>query len=206
MIAPSCSLLHSPCDLDLEKNEDKLSREIKRWMAFARQKLSEVVLLKQLAQPETKAQFADALAENQAAIASRKTSSLIHNPAVKDRVENISDRDDRRNSPFSIRKQLQKEALDLPRFPTTTIGSFPQTAEVRSWRAKWKKNALSSEEYDALVREEIERAIRWQEEVGLDVLVHGEFERNDMVEYLASSWPGLHIPPTVGYKATGRAV
>ncbi|MFO7257194.1 MAG: 5-methyltetrahydropteroyltriglutamate--homocysteine S-methyltransferase [Bacteroidota bacterium] len=191
MIAPSCSLLHSPCDLDLEKNEDKLSREIKRWMAFARQKLSEVVLLKQLAQPETKAQFADALAENQAAIASRKTSSLIHNPAVKDRVENISDRDDRRNSPFSIRKQLQKEALDLPRFPTTTIGSFPQTAEVRSWRAKWKKNALSSEEYDALVREEIERAIRWQEEVGLDVLVHGEFERNDMVEYFGEQLAGF---------------
>lgn len=191
MIAPSCSLLHSPCDLDLEKNEDKLSREIKRWMAFARQKLSEVVLLKQLAQPETKVQFADALAENQEAIASRKTSSLIHNPAVKDRVENISDRGDRRNSPFSTRKQHQKEALDLPRFPTTTIGSFPQTAEVRSWRAKWKKNALSSEEYDALVREEIERAIRWQEEVGLDVLVHGEFERNDMVEYFGEQLAGF---------------
>ena len=190
MIAPSCSLIHTPCDLDLEINEQQLSGEIKNWMTFAKQKLSEVVILKNLIQPETKAQFTDKLVENRKAIESRRTSALIHNPTVKNRVANISDRDDKRNSRFSNRKQRQKEALNLPLFPTTTIGSFPQTTEVRSWRAKWKKGELSANEYEALLKKETEKAIRWQEEIGIDVLVHGEFERNDMVEYFGEQLSG----------------
>lgn len=190
MIAPSCSLIHTPCDLDLEKNEKQLSGEIKNWMAFAKQKLSEVVTLKGLSEDETKSQFAARLSENQKAIETRRTSSLIHNPTVKARVRKITDADAKRLNPFAQRKLKQREALKLPLFPTTTIGSFPQTSEVRSWRAKWKKGELSDTEYDRLLKEETAKAIRWQEEIGIDVLVHGEFERNDMVEYFGEQLSG----------------
>jgi 5-methyltetrahydropteroyltriglutamate--homocysteine methyltransferase len=190
MVAPSCSLIHSPVDLDLEKNEKQLSAEIKNWMAFAKQKLSEIVALKNLSLPDTRASFADKLAENQKAIDSRRSSSLIHNSAVKDRVRKITDADARRLNVFGTRKKRQKEALELPLFPTTTIGSFPQTTDVRNWRAKWKKGDLSDIEYNKLLKEETEKAIRWQEEIGIDVLVHGEFERNDMVEYFGEQLSG----------------
>jgi 5-methyltetrahydropteroyltriglutamate--homocysteine methyltransferase len=190
MIAPSCSLLHVPSDLDLERDGTTLTPEIKNWMAFARQKLSEVVTIKRLSLPEHGENVGYDLIENQKAIEGRKASALIYNPAVKQRVKLINDTDVRRNSSFSVRKRKQREFLELPLFPTTTIGSFPQTSEVRSWRARWKRGELTSSDYDTLLKEETQKAIRWQEEIGLDVLVHGEFERNDMVEYFGEQLQG----------------
>lgn len=190
-IAPSCSLLHSPCDLDLETNEATLTPEIKQWLAFAKQKIEEVVTLKQLSCKENTAEAHRKWQENTTANESRKTSALIHNEAVKQRVAAITEKDDKRLNEFSKRKLQQQEVLKLPLLPTTTIGSFPQTAEVRSWRAKFKKGELSQEQYDALITKETEEAIRWQEETGIDVLVHGEFERNDMVEYFGEQLAGF---------------
>lgn len=191
IISPSCSLLHVPCDLDSETNETSLTAEVKQWMAFAKQKLNETVLLKQLANSENMTVAAKKLQQNIDATASRNTSTLIHNELVKKRVANITEADGRRNSNFAIRKPLQNAALNLPLFPTTTIGSFPQTPEVRSWRAKLKKEQLTKTQYDTLIKKETEETIRFQEEVGLDVLVHGEFERNDMVEYFGERLSGF---------------
>lgn len=191
LIAPSCSLLHSPSDLDLENNESVLSSEIKQWMAFAKQKVSETVTLKKLAAENPDYSTLLLLAENKKAIESRKTSPLIHNSEVKDRVDVITEEDAKRNKPFSIRKISQQDILNLPLFPTTTIGSFPQTKEVRNWRAKFKKGELNAKQYDDLLKKETERTIRWQEEIGIDVLVHGEFERNDMVEYFGEQLSGF---------------
>lgn len=191
LIAPSCSLLHSPSDLDLENNESVLSSEIKQWMAFAKQKVSETVTLKKLAVENPDYSTLLLLAENKKAIESRKTSPLIHNSEVKDRVDVITEEDAKRNKPFSIRKISQQDILNLPLFPTTTIGSFPQTKEVRNWRAKFKKGELNAKQYDDLLKKETERTIRWQEEIGIDVLVHGEFERNDMVEYFGEQLSGF---------------
>ncbi|WP_118972940.1 5-methyltetrahydropteroyltriglutamate--homocysteine S-methyltransferase [Taibaiella koreensis] len=190
-IAPSCSLLHSPCDLDLETNEAVLQPEVRQWMAFARQKLAEVVTLKKLASAETDDATRAAWESNRAAVAGKLSSALIHNPLVKQRVQAITDRDARRANTFAIRKEKQQQALHLPLFPTTTIGSFPQTKEVRAWRAQFKKGDLSAAQYEALLQEETERSIRWQEETGIDVLVHGEFERNDMVEYFGEQLSGF---------------
>lgn len=190
MIAPSCSLLHSPCDLDLEKNEEVLSPEIKNWMAFAKQKLDEVVTLSKLADPKTYKDFARQLTDNHLAIESRRSSKLIHKSEVKNRVSAIKEKDFDRESTFSIRQEIQLEALKLPLFPTTTIGSFPQTDEVRQLRANLKKGELSQADYDAKIAEAIEKSITWQEEIGIDVLVHGEFERNDMVEYFGEQLSG----------------
>jgi len=191
MIAPSCSLIHSPCDLDLETNEDTLTPEIKQWMAFAKQKIDEVVTLKQLANNENTEIVSKKLQENILANDSRKTSKLIHNDKVKERIKAITENDAKRKNIFAVRKQKQQKELHLPLFPTTTIGSFPQTTEVRSWRAKFKKGELTQEQYDTLIKEETEKAIRWQEEIGIDVLVHGEFERNDMVEYFGEQLDGF---------------
>ncbi|WP_026970166.1 5-methyltetrahydropteroyltriglutamate--homocysteine S-methyltransferase [Algoriphagus terrigena] len=188
MIAPSCSLLHVPCDLALETDEHILLPEIKSWMAFAKQKLREVALLKNLAKNGTK--DSGGFLKNQASLAARKTAPLIHDPQVKARVAAITPAMSSRKSAFALRKQNQQKVLNLPVFPTTTIGSFPQTKEVRSWRAKLKKGELSPEEYDRLLREETTELIKWQEEIGLDVLVHGEYERNDMVEYFGEQLNG----------------
>lgn len=187
-VAPSCSLLHSPCDLDFET---ALQPEIKNWLSFAKQKVKEVVSLKALASgTEDESILAD-FEDNKKAVASRKTSSLIHNDKVKQRVAAVTEEDAQRKNSFRIRKEKQQESLQLPLFPTTTIGSFPQTTEVRSWRAQLKKGDLSAEQYDALLKEETQRTIRWQEEIGIDVLVHGEFERNDMVEYFGEKLEGF---------------
>jgi 5-methyltetrahydropteroyltriglutamate--homocysteine methyltransferase len=187
-IAPSCSLLHTPCDLD---NETKLNPEIKQWLAFAKQKLDEVFTLKQLATGEDEPAANKKLQENISANQSRKTSGLIHNEAVKQRMNSITEKDARRDNVFKVRKQVQHHTLQLPKFPTTTIGSFPQINDVRGWRAKWKKAELSDEQYDQLLKEETKKAVRWQEEIGIDVLVHGEFERNDMVEYFGEQLAGF---------------
>lgn len=189
-IAPSCSLIHSPVDLDNETNEKNLSLEIKQWLAYAKQKIAEVATLKKLITNGSPASTLQKLEENKIAIANRKVSKIIHNPAVKLRVLDLKEQDAERLSPFSIRKIKQQE-LNLPIYATTTIGSFPQTAEVRSWRAKLKNRTFTIEEYDDLIAKETEKAVKWQEEIGLDVLVHGEFERNDMVEYFGEQLDGF---------------
>jgi 5-methyltetrahydropteroyltriglutamate--homocysteine methyltransferase len=191
LVAPSCSLIHSPCDLDLETNDATLTPEIKQWLAFAKQKINEIVLLKQFASNEVNTENSKDFKQNTIANENRKTSKLIHNNEVKSRVANITASDDKRKSTFATRKKSQVEALNLPLFPTTTIGSFPQTAEVRSWRAKFKKGELTVEQYNDLIEKETEATIRFQEETGIDVLVHGEFERNDMVEYFGEQLAGF---------------
>lgn len=192
-IAPSCSLIHCPCDLTFETDEKSLRPEVKDWLAFAKQKINEVVTLKQLANGEN-LELADVkLRSNIESNAKRKTSPLIHNQNVKQRVANITEKDAQRHDDFQVRKLEQRKALNLPLFPTTTIGSFPQTPEVRSWRAKFKKGELTQEQYDNLIAKETEEAIRWQEETGIDVLVHGEFERNDMVEYFGEQLEGFEF-------------
>ncbi len=190
-IAPSCSLLHSPCDLDIESNDKVLTPEIKQWLSFARQKIREVVTLKQLANKENSAATDREWMANLEARNSRRVSPLIHKKAVKDRISAIGNSDDQRLHDFQQRKLDQGKALALPLFPTTTIGSFPQTAEVRAIRAQLKKGQLTQEQYDALIEKETESAIRWQEAIGIDVLVHGEFERNDMVEYFGEQLEGF---------------
>lgn len=190
-IAPSCSLIHVPCDLNLETNEEILTPEIKQWLAFAKQKVDELATLSVLLSEEPTELALRKLEDNKNAIESRRVSSLIHNVAVKERVHAITAKDSERANPFVARKVRQQEVLQLPLFPTTTIGSFPQTAEVRSWRAQFKKGELTQEQYDNLIAKETEEAIRFQEEIGLDVLVHGEFERNDMVEYFGEQLAGF---------------
>jgi len=190
-IAPSCSLIHSPCDLENETNEYILTPELKQWLAFARQKIGEVVLLKNLATDGGGSGRQHKLAENKQAHLNRASSLLIHDQAVKSRVNAITDKDAQRKNTFPIRKQLQQALLNLPLFTTTTIGSFPQTAEVRSWRNQFKRGALTETEYNYLIEQETEKAVKWQEEIGLDVLVHGEFERNDMVEYFGEQLAGF---------------
>ncbi len=191
MISPSCSLIHSPCDLDLETNEQVLTPEIKQWLAFAKQKIDEVVTLKKLATPAESELVAHQFKANQLSVENRRNSKLIHNEKVKQRVNAITEADAKRDSVFAVRKEKQQKALNLPLFPTTTIGSFPQTTEVRSWRAKFKKGELTAEQYQELLEQETKRAVRWQEETGIDVLVHGEFERNDMVEYFGEQLEGF---------------
>ncbi len=189
-IAPSCSLIHSPVDLDNETNEQNLSAEIKQWLAYAKQKISELATLKKLITNGSPASTLQKLEENKIAIANRKVSKIIHNPEVKERVLGLKAQDAERLSPFSSRKIKQQE-LNLPIYATTTIGSFPQTAEVRSWRAKLKNGTFTVEEYDDLIAKETAKAVNWQEEIDLDVLVHGEFERNDMVEYFGEQLDGF---------------
>lgn len=190
-IAPSCSLLHVPCDLDYEDNEQTLSVDVKDWLAFAKQKLGEVKDLALLGiKRDEGREVYERYLENQASQARRRTSKLIHHQEVKSRVDGIVDEDTNRGSTFKERKAKQLATLKLPLFPTTTIGSFPQTKEVRSWRAKLKKGEMTAASYEEFIREETKEAIKWQEQVGLDVLVHGEFERNDMVEYFGEQLQG----------------
>ena len=190
-IAGSSSFLHVPYDLDAEQNVKTLPETVKNWLAFAWQKVEELQLLQGLASEYPSSEQLEALKQYKESIENRKRSELIHNKDVAQRVHSISDADACRKSAFSVRKAIQHDALQLPLFPTTTIGSFPQTKEVRSWRAKFKRNEISSEEYEQLLQSETEKCIRWQEQIGLDVLVHGEFERNDMVEYFGEQLNGF---------------
>nr|WP_199269762.1 5-methyltetrahydropteroyltriglutamate--homocysteine S-methyltransferase [Mucilaginibacter sp. JXJ CY 39] len=182
MIAPSCSLLHTPFDLD---QETEIYPEIKNWMAFAKQKLQEVNALYQIVNGNT-----DLYHANQEAITARQFSALTNNAAVKARVEGITDADAQRKSAFPVRQQLQQERFKLPLFPTTTIGSFPQTDDIRQLRAQLKKGELTQQEYDTAIEKATIDSIHLQEQIGIDVLVHGEFERNDMVEYFGEQLDG----------------
>lgn len=187
-LSPSCSLLHSPYDLDCEHN---IRREIKQWLAFSKQKLSEVVVLSRLARGQKSVELEQILNENIETNQNRKTSTLIHNSEVKKRISLIREQDFKRNSEFYIRQKVQKERLKLPLFPTTTIGSFPQTLDVRQLRSKLKKRKITQSQYENEIEKQILQAIQWQEQLNLDVLVHGEFERNDMVEYFGELLQGF---------------
>ena len=191
LVSTSCSLLHSPIDLDAETDERTLPAEVKRWLSFARQKVSEVVTLADLADGKGSYAAQKALHENKADIQDRRTSALTNNADVKRRLEAVTPDFAKRKSPFAERILEQRKSLCLPLYPTTTIGSFPQTTEVRSWRSKFKKGELSKDQYIGLLKDEIEKTIRIQEEIGLDVLVHGESERNDMVEYFGEQLSGF---------------
>ncbi len=190
MVAPSCSLLHVPHDLALESDAAMLSAEVRNGLAFARQKLDEVKTIAGLAAPDKHSRYAHALAENILAVERRRSSKVIHRPEVKARAAAVTPESLRRTSVFAERQRQQRNALGLPLFPTTTIGSFPQTAEVRNLRTRLQAGEISAQAYEAALEGEIEKAIRWQEDVGMDVLVHGEFERNDMVQYFGERLEG----------------
>jgi 5-methyltetrahydropteroyltriglutamate--homocysteine methyltransferase len=186
-VGPSCSLLHIPVDLD---GETELDDELKLWLAFAKQKLGEVAALTSVAR-RGKGSVSAALKDSAAAAQSRRSSTRIHDAEVRDRLKAAEGLDLSRKSPFMARRGKQGVRFALPAFPTTTIGSFPQTAAVREARAAFKHGALDAIGYDAFLRVETERAVRIQERLGLDVLVHGEFERNDMVEYFGEQLKGF---------------
>lgn len=185
-LAPSCSLLHVPVDLD---SEQKLDPEIKSWLAFALQKLDELtVLAKALNQGRDVVQ--EALQDNARAVATRRQSPRVNNPTVRQALAGITPAMSQRKSPFAQRIESQSERLNLPPLPTTTIGSFPQTASIRQVRLAYRKGALDEKSYEAEIQKEIQHCIREQERLGLDVLVHGEAERNDMVEYFGEQLEG----------------
>lgn len=186
-LAPSCSLLHVPVDLDAEQ---ALDAELKGWLSFATQKLDELRLLAAAVSGTVDDATAKALQQQRDALQARRESRRIHNTVVQQRLAQ-SDTVSRDRAPFPSRIALQKERLGLPAFPTTTIGSFPQTIEIRKQRRDWKQGVLGDAAYEKAMREEIERVIRFQEEIGLDMLVHGEPERNDMVEYFGELLGGF---------------
>ena len=185
-IAPSCSLLHVPVDLN---SEHKLDAEVKSWLAFALQKLDELRVLGK-ALREGRDAVKEALAANQAALASRRASPRVKNPVVQAAVARITAHMGERESTYARRAAKQAASLRLPKFPTTTIGSFPQTPEIRHARSEFKAGRLDHPGYQAAMRAEIERSVREQEKLELDVLVHGEAERNDMVEYFGEQLDG----------------
>jgi 5-methyltetrahydropteroyltriglutamate--homocysteine methyltransferase len=186
-LAPSCSLLHSPVDLG---REEQLDAELRSWLAFAVQKCAEVaVLTRAINQPEAADVQAD-LAYSAKVQFSRAQSPRIHKPAVQARLAAIMAADSQRHSPFEQRIEQQRARLQLPALPTTTIGSFPQTAAIRLARQSFKAGKLSPADYTEAMHSEIRHAVQVQENLGLDVLVHGEAERNDMVEYFAEQLDG----------------
>lgn len=185
-IAPSCSLLHVPVDL---RSEPQLDAEVASWLAFALQKLDELQVLA-AALKHGRATVQAQLDANQSAIEARRRSPRVHNPAVKAAVAAISTELGQRLSPYTQRAPKQAALLKLPAFPTTTIGSFPQTAEIRQARSAYKAGRLDEDGYQAAMRAEIARSVREQEALDLDVLVHGEAERNDMVEYFGEQLEG----------------
>ena len=186
-VAPSCSLLHSPVDL---AREDRLDAELRSWLAFAVQKCREVALLARGLRAPEDTEVLAALADSQAALASRARSSRVHDAAVQARLAALQPGDARRASPFPTRIARQRAHLPLPLFPTTTIGSFPQTPAIRLARQAFRQGTLSAADYTEAMQAEIRHAVEVQERLGLDVLVHGEAERNDMVEYFAEQLNG----------------
>ena len=186
-LAPSCSLLHVPVDL---AGETELDAELKSWLSFAVQKLDELSLLGRALNGDVSADLQAGLAAQRAALQARRASPRIHHPAVARRMLEAAGIS-RDRAPFVERIRAQQAHLGLPPYPTTTIGSFPQTAEIRALRRDWKAGALNDAAYEDAIRKEIEAVIRFQEKVGLDVLVHGEPERNDMVEYFGELLAGF---------------
>lgn len=190
-LAPSCSLLHVPVDLQLERQMDA---ELQNWLSFAVQKLAELRLLQQalaLSPERYPDELAQALARARAAVQTRRHAARSHDPKVRQRCAEITANMYERHSPFVERNKKQQARLKLPLLPATTIGSFPQTREIRLVRQRYKNGELSDSEYQARMRQEIDDVIEKQERIGLDVLVHGEPERNDMVEYFGELLEGF---------------
>ncbi|MCC5883716.1 MAG: 5-methyltetrahydropteroyltriglutamate--homocysteine S-methyltransferase [Halomonas sp.] len=186
-LAPSCSLLHVPVDLEAET---ELDEELQSWLAFARQKLDETVTLARLLGNRGTDEDRARVAAATAALDARRASPRLHRPEVAQRLESVGDGERSRDNPYPVRAKAQRRALDLPLFPTTTIGSFPQTGEIRAARRAFKNGELGPAAYEAKMREEIADAVRRQESLGIDMLVHGEAERNDMVEYFGEQLEG----------------
>lgn len=185
-IAPSCSLLHLPIDV---MQETSLPSDLLSWLAFARQKIEELQVLAEVVEHPATAQTL--LEDARHRLDTRRQSNKVHRAAVSARIADVNADTSRRASAYPARRQAQRTRLNLPLYPTTTIGSFPQTHEVRQARAKHKSGKLSDVNYDAFLEAETEKCVRFQEEIGLDVLVHGEFERNDMVEYFGEQLDGF---------------
>jgi len=186
-VAGSCSLQHVPVDVGCET---ALDPELKNWLAFAKQKVEEIALLAR-ALEQGEASIADQLDESEAIVASRRTSKQIHDAAVAARVAGLPDDIDQRQSPYEQREVLQRSALKLPALPTTTIGSFPQTPDIRRVRRDFKRGDITEAVYEQQIREHIAEVVARQEALDLDVLVHGEAERNDMVEYFGEYLQGF---------------
>jgi 5-methyltetrahydropteroyltriglutamate--homocysteine methyltransferase len=185
-VAPSCSLLHCPIELD---DETAMEADVREWLAFGKQKLQEVAALMR-ALNEGEPSVARIFKEAREAMVRRRKSLRVHITAVKERLTKVNDDMERRATPFTGRIKKQQKHLKLPLLPTTTIGSFPQTTDVRKLRADWKKEKLTNAQYEQALEQATIETIRFQEETGLDVLVHGEFERNDMVEYFGEQLEG----------------
>ena len=187
IISTSCSLLYCPYDLDLEK---KVPQEIKRWLSFSKQKLNELNLIKTFINEGDKNTNKE-LEQNKLDILDRQNSKLIHDSSVKKRLKTIDSSITKRKSSYSQRSKIQQDIFKLPKFPTTTIGSFPQTQDVRQARAKFKRGELDNESYKKFLKDKTIDVIKKQEEIDIDVVVHGEFERNDMVEYFGEYLKGF---------------
>ncbi|WP_303013326.1 5-methyltetrahydropteroyltriglutamate--homocysteine S-methyltransferase, partial [Rodentibacter pneumotropicus] len=189
-IAPSCSLLHTPYDLSIETQLQANRPELYNWLSFCLQKIQELRVIKTALEQGRQAVQGE-IDASQAAADERANSKDIHRPEVAERLANLPKGADQRKSPFAERIKLQNAWLNLPLLPTTTIGSFPQTKEIRLARAAFKKGDLSLADYEAAMKKEIELVVREQEKLDLDVLVHGEAERNDMVEYFGELLEGF---------------
>nr|Q0I3P2.1 RecName: Full=5-methyltetrahydropteroyltriglutamate--homocysteine methyltransferase; AltName: Full=Cobalamin-independent methionine synthase; AltName: Full=Methionine synthase, vitamin-B12 independent isozyme [Histophilus somni 129PT] len=189
-IAPSCSLLHTPFDLNVETQLQENNPALYSWLAFTLQKVQELSVLKTALEKGRTAVNVE-LDASQVAADARANSKEIHRPEVAERLANLPKNADQRKSPFGERIKLQNAWLNLPLLPTTSIGSFPQTTDIRRARAAFKKGDLSLEEYENSMKKEIELVVREQEKLDLDVLVHGEPERNDMVEYFGELLDGF---------------
>lgn len=185
-VAASCSLLHVPLDVTAERDIDP---QILRWLAFARQKTAEIVTLAKGLSRGIHT-ITGELTANRAALASRAASPITRDPAVRARTEAVTDADARRSQPYAERAAAQRARLGLPLLPTTTIGSFPQTGELRTARADLRAGRIDTADYEERIKAEIREVISFQEKTGIDVLVHGEPERNDMVQYFAEQLTG----------------
>jgi 5-methyltetrahydropteroyltriglutamate--homocysteine methyltransferase len=188
IVSTSCSLLHTPIELTQER---RLDAELMSWLAFANQKVDEVALLAKALDAPSDAKAQEALAANRAALASRRASPRTNQPAVRDRLARTTADDYRRHGDVATRRRAQRARLGLPAFPTTTIGSFPQTPELRRARAAFERGDVTQDEYDRVIEREIAQVVRLQESLDLDVLVHGEPERSDMVEYFGEQLEGF---------------
>ena len=187
ILQPSCSLLHVPVTV---QGEDKLKSVVKRAMAFADEKLAELSLIGAALENDQEAGVASALQDSREALAAFRALPERGRQDIAEQMRSLSDLPDRRSVPFADRVGIQQQKWQLPLLPTTTIGSFPQTPEVRQARLKWRKGVWKQDRYDLFIREQIEAAIAFQEKLGLDVLVHGEFERTDMVEFFGEKLGG----------------
>ena len=186
VVAPSCSLIHAPVDL---ANETKMDAELKSWLAYATQKVSELAIIANIAN-DGEEKYLSQLQASDTVVESRKTSSRIHNQEVKDRASQVTEKDLNRESSFEERVVKQQELLKLPLLPITTIGSFPQTKELRAKRRQFKDGKISRDDYDAYIEELTRELMEVQDKMDIDVPVHGEYERNDMVEYFGEKLSG----------------